>query len=336
MEPIVDSSLSKSSTENIKRVFRFSLRWAVALSLLIYIFRKVPFTTVYDAMYSAKGVFVGLGFLISLVVQSTIADRLRRLSDAQGIAISIRKAMEINLAALFYGLFLPGGNITGIAIRLKMLSGTERRFANAGIILLLDRTLATISLCATGIIFLLLDKTHASNHLIWPMILLSCALLYIIGLLSTQAPLPGSGIIIKILNWIARDKLDTLKAALQSTRNISRRTLFLALSLSFLAHCFGICVYYLLMKALGLDVRLITTAWIRSAIILAAMIPFSVSGLGFREGATYILLTRYGITADDSIAYSLLIFATTVLGPALIGGLCEIYRVLKSSNTHSN
>ena len=336
MVSIVGSSPSKSSSENIKRVIRFLLRWTVAVSLLIYIFRKVPFAAVYDAIYTAKGVFVGLGFLISLVVQSTIAERLRRLSVVQGIAISIRKTLEINLTALFYGLFLPGGSLTGIAIRLQMLSGAERRFAKAGMILLLDRVLATISLCATGIIFLLLDKTNASNHLIWPMILLSCALLYIIGLLSTQAPLPGPGIVGKILNWIARDKLDTLKAALQSSRNISRRTLFLALSLSFLAHCFGICVYYLLMKALGLDVRLITTAWIRSAIILAAMIPFSVSGLGFREGAAYILLARHGISADESIAFSLLIFTTTILGPALIGGLCEIYRLLKSSNRYSN
>jgi hypothetical protein len=108
-------------------------------------------------MCSAKGIFAGLGFLISLVVQSTIAERLQRLSEVQGITISIPKTMEINLTALFYRLFVSGGSLTVIAIRLQMLSGSERRFAKAGMILLLDRVFATITLCVTGILFLLFD-----------------------------------------------------------------------------------------------------------------------------------------------------------------------------------
>ena len=92
------------------------------------------------------------------------------------------------------------------------------------------------------------------------MILLSCALLCVFGLLSIRTPFLGSEIIIKILNWIARDKLDKLKVALQCSRDMSRRTVLMTLKLSFLAHCFGICVYYLLMQALGLDERLIISS----------------------------------------------------------------------------
>jgi hypothetical protein len=59
------------------------------------------------------------------------------------------------------------------------------------------------------------------------------------------------------------------------------------------------------------------------------MIPISISGIGLREGAMIVLLQQYGLTGDQAIAYSLLIFTTTILAPGISGGILEALRQLR-------
>ena len=76
--------------------------------------------------------------------------------------------------------------------------------------------------------------------------------------------------------------------------------------LSTATHLMGILAWWLLCQALQIDLSLVTVGWVRSAVILATMVPLSVMGLGLREGAVVFLLTRYGIGQDTALAYSVL------------------------------
>jgi uncharacterized protein (TIRG00374 family) len=116
---------------------------------------------------------------------------------------------------------------------------------------------------------------------------------------------------------------------LERIRNLSKDIILIVCGLSIFAHLLGILAYYLIILAMGIHIRFVTIAWIRSGIILATMIPVSISGLGLREGAAYVLMNRYGVIAKESIAFSFLIFLTTILMPGLLGGLWEIGRFLK-------
>ena len=99
--------------------------------------------------------------------------------------------------------------------------------------------------------------------------------------------------------------------------------------LSLGAHVLGIAVYFLLARGMGLPVPFLALGWMRSIAVLLAILPFSVSGLGLREGAMVALLGERGVAADAALAYALLVFGITVLSVGLVGGLVEALRWLR-------
>lgn len=312
-----------------RSILKVLLRYIIAALLLIYISKHIPLSDIIEVVNDVNANLLCAGLFFSLLIQPVIADRLRRLAFTQSIKLTLLEIIKINLSAIFYGLFLPGGNFTGMVIRLYKLSGNERLFAGAGVVILLDKTMATITLCATGIIFFLLDKTSASFSIVKFMILIMSLLLLTIGFMYFAS------------HWIRLNKPDNAKktiifdkillfgSSLERIKNLSKGILFAVCCLSFIAHLMGILTFYLITLAMGLNLSFITVAWIRSGIILATMIPVSISGLGLREGAAYFLMNNYGIIAKEAISFSLIIFATTVFIPGLLGGLWEIIRWLK-------
>jgi uncharacterized membrane protein YbhN (UPF0104 family) len=80
-------------------------------------------------------------------------------------------------------------------------------------------------------------------------------------------------------------------------------------------------------------VSVVSLAWIRSGMMLAAMLPVSFAGLGLREGASVFLLEMFGVSPQLAVAFSLLAFASTVLAVGLVGGLAEGARQLRGLRT---
>src|ERR1051326_9007558 len=78
--------------------------------------------------------------------------------QAQDVQLGTFEALEINLATLFWGLFLPGGNITGIAVRLYRLARAGGRYAAGLLAMAGDRLTATGAVSFMGIACWLLDR----------------------------------------------------------------------------------------------------------------------------------------------------------------------------------
>ncbi len=86
-----------------------------------------------------------------------VSHRLSLLMQAQGVPMGTFEAFEINLATLFYALFLPGGNLTGIAVRLYRLSRGGGRYATGLLAMASDRLAATAAVGLMGLMCWALD-----------------------------------------------------------------------------------------------------------------------------------------------------------------------------------
>ena len=100
----------------------------------------------------------------------------------------------------------------------------------------------------------------------------------------------------------------------------------LSIVISLLAHLIGTAGYWLLALSLGMELSLMAIGWIRAGMMLATLLPVSISGLGVREAASLVLLSYYNVPADAAIAYSLIVFMTSILFIGLLGGLAEAWR----------
>ncbi|MEL7087217.1 MAG: lysylphosphatidylglycerol synthase transmembrane domain-containing protein [Planctomycetota bacterium] len=306
------------------------LKLVVAAAILAYLFHVVPFGDVWAQMKQADPGWLAAAFAAALLMQVGIAHRLRRLIAAQGVELSAYQVFEINLSTLFYGLFLPGGNFTGIAIRFYRLASANQHLLNTGVALFFDRLLSTFCLLVVGIGFWFVA---------WPedggvaLIAMTFAAVAFAGLtLAVFAPpsVPLLGTLQRLMQRFGGRSTDKLRHAIGAVWSLPRRTLGFAFVITLLTHGLGIAAYWCILRGMGLPVGWVTIAWVRSAIILATMIPLTPSGVGLREGATLLLLTPHGVAEDEALAFSLLIFGVTVLAVGLIGGLLETRRAFAS------
>jgi uncharacterized membrane protein YbhN (UPF0104 family) len=302
-------------------------RCAVALAIFAYLFHHISLASVLDAASSAgPGALLG-AFLSALLAHVVIADRLRRLVQALGMRLSTLTLLQINLATVFYGLILPAGNVTGIIARFYRMSRREPNYALIAVALVFERVIATLTLCLVGIAFWLVDWPAD-----WPALVLMLGALAALLVLHAALFTPASSLLPRLRASLGSwwpDRLTSLREALRQSRNLSRGIVAKVFALGILTHLLGVVAYGLVASALSLDLSLATIAWTRSAAVLVAILPISIAGLGVREGAMVVLLAPYGIAAADTLTYSLLAFATTILAVGLLGGVLEASRILR-------
>ena len=316
-------------TTSAGRLLGLTVRIAVTALLLLWLFRHAGgLSPVLDAVRAARLPSIAMAFLANLAVQWAIAHRLRLLAQVQEVGLGTREVMEINLVTLFYGLFLPGGGMAAILIRFYRLTRDDRRYTAILAAILCDRLIATATLCVTGLTFWLLDGPQRLPQALLVLVASSVAAALALWPMFHPVPARWIGLLASRLP-LARTLWPRHADALALFRAIPRSGQLQLALLSLGAHVLGIAVYFLLAGGVGLAVPFTALGWMRSIAMLVAILPFSVSGLGLREGTLVALLGQRGVPADAALGYSLLVFGITVLSVALVGGVIEAIRWLR-------
>jgi len=299
----------------------------VAAALLAFVFSRVPLASVIAAMRGADRALLVLAFISALAVQFFSSARLKVLLEGQGVRLSVWSVFEINLATRFYGLFLPGGNLTGMGIRVLKVSRLEGSVAAAGAAVLADRVIATLVLCMVGVVFWLLQRPHPD--VVWPLLFLGCAVALTLVLWLMMRP--------DALRWLRRripgrltGKLDSIRTALGRFGRLGERVLARALALSVVTHLAGVLCYWLVLASMALGLSPIAGGWIRSVMLFVTLLPISLAGLGVREAGAYLVMRSYGLDGPTAVTFSLLITLISVVGTGAIGGILESLRFLKN------
>ena len=300
------------------------LRIGVAAGVLVYLFHRVQTGQVLGILRNGHLSWSAAAFAGTLLLQWLVAARLRRLVQAQDMPLSTFAAFEINLTSRFYGLLLPGGNITGIAVRVFRLGKTSGSYARAGIAMVADRLAATVMLCLVGLVFWFVDRPDRAYPWIG-----------MLGLAFFGAAIPtmlvfGRGPV-RFLEPLTRSLLGSRQDALDRFRALDPPGLAWIFLVSIAVHLIDVGVFWMLAKVLDLDVGFVSMGWIRSCVVLSTLLPVTVAGLGFREGASILLLGLYGVSEERALAYGLLVFAITSLSLGAAGGLLEGWRWLSPS-----
>ena len=73
-----------------------------------------------------------------------------------------------------------------------------------------------------------------------------------------------------------------------------------------------VATVFMATRALGLDVPLAAVLAFAPAVLIAQVLPFSLNGLGLREGAFVLFLTPLGVTTTQAVGVGLLIYGMTL------------------------
>jgi len=315
----------------VRKQLRFALKLLISAGLLAYVLSDIPLEQLGSILrYTNPWLFLASLVLAPCMIYLT-ATQTRVLTELQGLSLTTVQIFAVTFATAFYGLLLPGALVGG-AIRWYKFSQQDKKPAEALAAIAFGRLLNTLVLAAVGLVCWALDaeaRRSLMNGAILATVMVGFLGGYVlffrrrfaealVSLLERQSLIPG----------LLRAKLAKLLRAAGQFQSLSAPVVLRMSAVFAVYHVLGIFSFYLLARALALELTFNNIGWIRTYIVLIAALPISFLGLGVREGALILLLQAYGIPATAAVAYSFLILARTLF-TALIGGAIELAQFLR-------
>lgn len=285
------------------------------LGVLLYF---VPLAELGTALGAVTPSLFIVAVLLQFLVRIVATPRMRVITTNQGISLSHLQLFRIQLISQYYALMLPGTLAAGGATWLKYVrAGAGKTAAIAAVTL--NRGIGTLIMLVTGAVAWLLDRGLVESAGMSVLVMLCAALILtaIFGRLpwtpsDAQVP-PGSS----ALGW-----LRVFAVRLLLFQQVPPRGKLIVL-LSSLAHeLVGALTIWCFALAVGLLLDLLTVLWMRAALQLVLMAPLHVAGLGLREASLVGLGVMVGAAPAVALAWSLAIFAGSLVVSA-VGGLLE-------------
>lgn len=265
--------------------------------------------------------------LISLLATYISSIELWVLTRKQGIAHSVFQLFLLNLSIRFYSFFSPVSSL-GTLIRWQKLSnggkGAEGLMAIAA-----NRVLDIIVAIAVGLFW----GISALNQ---DMLNLPALLGYLAAFLaslwiglSVSAPIAAWATRRADASrnrWVARGFRLTSKlfTSLQMYRSFTWPEILTLAFTAILGELVTLLAFVLIAMSVHISITVVDLGWMRSLLFLAALTPFTLTGgFGLREVSTVVIMAGLGIPADQAAAFSLLVYARSVV-VSLFGGLLEL------------
>ena len=316
----------------MKKITLWLIKLAVSTGILYCLFLKIPFANVIHALVNTKIVFLFPALLLQIGMIYIRAFQIKIFVLQQKMNFTVSELVKINFITFFYSLFLPG-ELMGGAVRWYKLSKPEGKRAQALACIIFTRTISIFTLTFVGTIFFFIERPYDHGLINISLFtgLLASSLLFL--------SITNAAFSLKIENLaqrfgfltipkFIREKTAKVWNSIKEFHKAPSNHKIYALSLAVLFHLLQIFSLYFFMRALDINISIISIAWIIAAVFFLQMLPISISGLGVREGALVFLLKKYSVLGPDAMALSLLIFGVSVAF-AFLGGILEAMEFFK-------
>lgn len=263
--------------------------------------------------------------------------------SGMGVRLTTWQVARAQWIAGFYGFALPGDVVAG-GITWHLLSrdsGGERSAIAAGLVYL--RLLNYLMLVPLALLGAAMDS-HLSDYRVSAGmatmgLLLALALVPLVSerafsvlqrLCDWSVGRPGAP------GWMKRTK-DVVLGAVKRSHSLRANVTVALVGLALVANILAVVVFYLASQAIHLSLPLYVALWMVGLQTLIYAVPFTLAGTGLREVSMIFLLGKlYGVSADNAVLLSIIIFVPVLIVIAGGGGivaLLENFRTGKAGMT---
>lgn len=308
----------------MKKYLFLAIKFIMSLLLIAYLFRQTDIAAIWFSIKSAKIPMLTLAFSLIALGYLIGALRWQVLLKAQNITISLWKLIKYYLVATFFNNFLPT-TIGGDIVRIYDVSRTSGSMTQSFAIIMVERLTGVFALITCAFLGSLLGYSRLGSlpvvWLAWGVLVLSIALLLTVVKLhgGKERRYEGSEIFSKIY-----DRINRIFYTLHLYKD-KKEALLKALFLAFLIQFNVIIFFYIISYSIDLSPPFFYFLIIIPLIQVILMFPVSINGIGVRENAFILFLSKVSISAAASVAIAWLAFAM-VLIYAIIGGIIYAFR----------
>lgn len=303
------------------RSFRTWLKLIASSGLLIWLLARTPVDTLLQNLSRLDAITLLLTAALAMCTWWLSALRLWCIAPE----FRLGELTRMTFIGMYYGTVLPG-QVAGDVVKAYRLSRIQRSPGHAVAATFVDRGISMFALFGLGAV-VALDSATIPTVL---RILLVCATAALLGagwLLSrtvVRDRLVALGRIESDHRWVAHGLglLERIAHALHDALRRPRR-IIASLLLALLFHTTCVGIHVLLGRTLGIDIGIGAWCLVYAAVSVLLLLPFSIAGIGLREGGYVGLLALFNVSREAALALSLTFFAFTLLG-ALIGFVVEL------------
>jgi uncharacterized membrane protein YbhN (UPF0104 family) len=320
-----------AKAQNTRRIVKI----AILLGLFVALFWIVPVEKVVQALLTVDLVDFLIALALGLGVILFTSLEMKPLASNQGIRRSLWQIISINLAVKFYLLFTPTTLIAS-GIRWYRFSQPEGKVAEAFVALAFFRLFETFMTLTMGLGFLMLSQQQALRVSAGWVALIIFAII-VVWVVITRYSLPvylrvkqRTGLRFRRPIWQSiLVKFEKLLEATSAYARMPAVDLLIVVGSGIASALTAFASGMFLAKSLGMEISFFQMGWILAIVSLTAQLPFTMAeGLGVREVTMVALLALIGISAEQALALSFLIFIRGVL-IALLGGVLEAIDTLR-------
>jgi len=300
----------------------------IGIAALVLVIIKSDAQALLEALRNTRLGLLPLAVIASFVVTLLMAYRWRAILDARGMNLKTHRLFLFYLIGIFFTSFVPGGGVSGDVARLIYVDREVRDKALVLSTLVYERLIGVLTLLLIGLGATLMTRAYGQTDRVIYVSegILAGAFVIIAALMSSYI----SSRLARAIRTIGQ-RLRMVRVAEAATRTLEsisvlRRDAGLLLRTSIISILIRIvwtlgC--YVVSRAMGLPIDLLTLFAFISLVDLVRLMPISIGGLGVREWTVIALFATLGITREQSLTFSILAFAPIYL-EAVVGGLLYI------------
>ena len=245
--------------------------------------------------------------------------------SAQEIKVPLSRLLSAYMVGTFFNNLLPT-TIGGDTVRAYDTVPYSRSMVKSFAVVLVERITGVVALVTIASLALLLEIKIVGNiPLIWVSVLILLGLIFgiILVIQPKVADKIGKIFNLPLLNKI-KGKVKEAHQAIVVYKKEKKRC-WGNMIYAFLLQINVILHYYLISVALDIEINPIHFFLIIPIITVILMVPLSINGIGVRENAFVIFLSKFGIEAAEAVALSWIAYGMVVVW-GIIGALIYAFR----------
>ena len=295
------------------------IRALVSITLLGLLFGYLDFGRLLQILRGAQPALIGGLFVLLLLERVFSAYRWYVLLQGKAPAIAFRSVLGLTFISFFLGTFMPGA--AAQLLRIYVMSRAISDLALAFSSVLVERLLAVFALfllVSLGLLIAPPELPATLAYLAWlglgAVIFVWLWLMLPVTRELTSHTLSG--------RWLLPLRTRLIKVYRHLDDYARQPFLILwAMLLAIAMQCLRVLSAYVGALALGIQVPVVTFAVLVLIVILVALLPISIGGIGVREAAFVFLLGFAGVSEEAAFGLSVLIYVlglVTILPGALL------------------
>ena len=309
-----------------KDLLIFSFKFIISITIIAWLlFFRTSVSDIVKVIKDASLFWLIISFSLHALGMLISAIRWQILIRAQGDCVPLGYLVKSYLVGAFFNNFLPT-RIGGDIVRIYDGSRYSQTLVKSSAIILVERLTGVIILFLFALAGSLARLEMAQTlPVIWVSLLLGLGGLVLISLFFLPVSekflkiLPEKGLLKKIKQKIFQFR-ETIIAYKQH-----QGALLKAMFWAFLLQINVIVHFFLMGKALHLDIPLLDYFIFIPIVLLIMLIPITINGLGLREGSYSEIFKFYGIAPGPAVAFGFIDLAFMLI-VGIVGGIIYITR----------